>query len=102
MAITLAILLLGLSNCLVLSSQSAFVLKQDVTHQFGEGKSMGVFRSSSRIGQMLGPIIFAVIITATDIESAVVVFGSLYLVAALIFTVMTRTDIKQLTQKEAN
>jgi len=89
MAVTLAILLLGLSNCLVLSAQSAFVLKQPVTAQYGEGKSMGIFRSSSRIGQMLGPVLFAGIITMTDIESGVMLFGLVYLITAMLFALLT-------------
>ncbi|UTW05247.1 MFS transporter [Amphritea atlantica] len=89
MAVTLAILLLGLSNCLVLSAQSAFVLNQPVTAQYGEGKSMGIFRSSSRIGQMLGPVLFAGIITMTDIESGVMLFGLAYLITAILFALLT-------------
>ncbi len=88
-AVTLAVLLLGLSNSLVLSAQSAFVLKQPVTQGFGEGKAMGIFRSSSRIGQMLGPVIFAVIVATADIDGAVVWFGVAYLVTAALFWMLT-------------
>nr|WP_320136149.1 MFS transporter [uncultured Amphritea sp.] len=88
-AVTLAILMLGLSNCLVLSAQSAFVLNQPVTSAYGEGKSMGIFRSSSRIGQMLGPVLFAAIIAMTDIEFGVVLFGVAYLVTAILFALLT-------------
>lgn len=90
-AVTLAILLLGLSNCLVLSAQSAFVLNQPVTGAYGEGKSMGIFRSSSRIGQMLGPVIFAAIIAMTDIEFGVMLFGVAYLMTAALFALLSRT-----------
>ena len=95
MAVTLAILLLGISNCLVLSAQSAYVLHQPVTQSYGEGKAMGIFRSSSRIGQMLGPVIFAVIITTADIEFAVVLFGLAYLVTAILFTLLTLPGRRQ-------
>ncbi|MCV6613210.1 MAG: MFS transporter [Amphritea sp.] len=88
-AVTLAVLLLGLSNSLVLSAQSAFVLKQPVTQGFGEGKAMGIFRSSSRIGQMLGPVIFAVIVATANIDAAVVWFGIAYLVTAALFWILT-------------
>lgn len=88
-AVTLAVLLLGLSNSLVLSAQSAFVLKQPVTQGFGEGKAMGIFRSSSRLGQMLGPVIFAAIVVSADIDAAVVRFGVAYLVTALLFWCIT-------------
>lgn len=88
-AVTLAVLLLGLSNSLVLSAQSAFVLKQPVTQGFGEGKAMGIFRSSSRIGQMLGPVIFSVIVATADIDAAVAWFGIAYLVTAALFWMLT-------------
>ncbi|BBB27615.1 MFS transporter [Amphritea japonica] len=88
-AVTLSVLLLGLSNCLVLSAQSAFVLKQEITGRYGEGKSMGIFRSSSRIGQMLGPVIFAAIIATTNIENSVMMFGVIYLVTAILFALLT-------------
>lgn len=89
LAVTLAILLLGLSNCLVLSAQSAFVLKQPVTTEYGEGKAMGIFRSSSRIGQMFGPVLFASIIAMADIEYGVMLFGVAYLITALLFALLT-------------
>ncbi|MGI9333828.1 MAG: MFS transporter [Gammaproteobacteria bacterium] len=53
-----AVLFLGVAHSLVLSAQSAYLLSLDVTRALGDGKALGLFRSTSRIGQMLGPIVF--------------------------------------------
>ena len=91
-AAIIAVFLLGLSNCLVLASQSAYTLSLKVTREFGEGKSIGLFRATSRIGQMLGPIIFSSIILTTDINQGITYLGLLYLVTALLFLLLTRTN----------
>lgn len=98
LATTIAIFLLGLSNCLVLSAQSVFLLKLDITQQLGEGKAMGIFRSSSRIGQMLGPIIFAWLFLFEDVRIGITYLGLAYIAVALIFIWLTGRDVDQLQQ----
>ncbi|HEY7883849.1 MAG TPA: MFS transporter [Cellvibrionaceae bacterium] len=98
LATTIAILLLGLSNCLVLSAQSVFLLKLDITQQLGEGKAMGIFRSTSRIGQMLGPIIFAWLFLFEDVRIGVTYLGLAYIGMALVFIWLTGRDVKPLQQ----
>lgn len=98
LATTIAILLLGLSNCLVLSAQSVFLLKLDITQQLGEGKAMGIFRSTSRIGQMLGPVIFAWLFLFEDVRIGIIYLGLAYIIIALIFIWLTRRDVNQLQQ----
>ncbi|MFT5558079.1 MAG: putative MFS family arabinose efflux permease [Psychromonas sp.] len=95
LATTIAIFLLGLSNCLVLSAQSVFLLKLDITQELGEGKAMGIFRASSRIGQMLGPIIFAWLFLFEDVSIGITYLGLGYIVMALIFIWLTRRDADQ-------
>ena len=53
-----AVLLLGVAHSLVLSAQSAYLLSLPVTARLGEGKALGLFRSTGRFGQMLGPLVF--------------------------------------------
>jgi predicted MFS family arabinose efflux permease len=98
LATTIAIFLLGLSNCLVLSAQSVFLLKLDITQELGEGKAMGIFRASSRIGQMLGPIIFAWLFLFEDVSIGITYLGLAYMVMALIFIWLTGRDTDQLQQ----
>ncbi|MFT6348410.1 MAG: putative MFS family arabinose efflux permease [Psychromonas sp.] len=100
LATTIAIFLLGLSNCLVLSAQSVFLLKLDITQELGEGKAMGIFRASSRIGQMLGPIIFAWLFLFEDVSIGITYLGLAYIVMAIIFIWLTGRDAKQRQQTQ--
>ncbi len=97
LAVAVAVLVLGVSHSLVLSSQSAYVLDFKATRELGKGKAMGIFESSDRIGQMLGPIAFGCVIVATDIERAITYLGYAYVAMAFIFWLLTRNDRHMLT-----
>lgn len=96
-----AILLLGFSSSFVLASQSAFALKLKVTQDLGEGKAIGIFRSTSRVGQMLGPIVFSAIIVATNINQGITYLGIAYLLTALLFIIFTQRDSKTVVFEDA-
>ncbi len=98
LAVTVAVLVLGVSHSLVLSSQSAYALTLKATRELGEGKAIGLFRSTGRIGQMLGPMIFGLIIVATDVERGLTYLGYAYLLMALMFWLFTRNDRQMLVQ----
>jgi predicted MFS family arabinose efflux permease len=97
MAAAIAVLLLGLSSSFVLASQSAYTLRLKVTEELGAGKSIGIFRSTSRGGQVLGPIVFSWLILATNIQDGITYFGLAYLGFAVIFLLLTMRDKKQLS-----
>lgn len=90
-ATVIAIVLLGLSNCLVLSAQSVYLLRLDVTQQLGEGKALGIFRATSRIGQMLGPVVFAWLFVFQEVRFGVAWLGVAYIVMAVIFFLMVQS-----------
>jgi predicted MFS family arabinose efflux permease len=92
LAAVIAVFLLGLSHSLVLSSQSAYMLKFQVTQNLGEGKALGIFRSSARLGQMLGPMIFSGLAVSTSMRQGALVLGAVYLVVALLFLLLTARD----------
>ena len=100
-AAIIAVFLLGLSNCLVLASQSAYTLSLKVTREFGESKSIGLFRATSRIGQMLGPIIFSSIILTTDINQGITYLGLIYFITALLFLLFTQNN-KQIVARASS
>ena len=89
-----AVILLGLSSSFVLAAQSAYALELKVTQQLGEGKAIGIFRSTSRIGQMLGPIVFSSVIVATNTHAGLTILGVFYLFTAFLFFLMTQKDYK--------
>ena len=97
MAAAIAVLLLGLSSSFVLASQSAYTLRLKVTEELGAGKSIGIFRSTSRGGQVLGPIVFSWLILVTNIKDGITYFGLAYLGFAIIFLLLTMKDKKQLS-----
>jgi MFS family permease len=89
MATITAVLLLGLSSCFVLASQTTYALTLHVTKQLGQGRSIGIFRASSRIGQMLGPILFGWLMATTNINQGLTYFGIAYLATAVLFILLT-------------
>lgn len=91
-AAVLGVFFLGLSSSFILSSQSAFLLKMHVTKTFGEGKAIGIFRSSSRIGQGLGPIIFGSLTAFSSLERGMTYFGLAYILTAILFFIATKRD----------
>jgi len=98
-AVVAAVVLLGLSNSLVLSAQSVFVLQQDVSRQLGDGKTLGIFRATSRIGQMLGPMLFAWLIVVTDVREGMIYFGWAYLAAVVLFQLMAGREPTMAAEK---
>ena len=96
-AAAIAALMLGLSSSFVLASQSAYTLRLKVTAELGAGKSIGIFRSTSRGGQVLGPIVFSSLILVTNIEDGITILGIGYFIFALIFLLLTMKDKKLLS-----
>ena len=90
-----AVLLLGLSSSFVLAAQSAYALELKVTQQLGEGKAIGIFRSTSRIGQMLGPIVFSSVILTMNTRTGLTFLGIAYLLSALLFFLMTQKGYRK-------
>jgi len=89
-AAAVAIFLMGLSHSFILSSQSAYMLELTVTRELGPGKAMGIFRASSRFGQMIGPVVFAGLAMTGSVRAGVGLLGVLYAVLACAFVVVTR------------
>jgi predicted MFS family arabinose efflux permease len=96
----ISILMLGLSSSFVLASQSVYALKLKVTKKLGEGKAIGIFRSTSRIGQMLGPIVFSWMFAATNVNQGIMFFGIAYMLTAFVFILLTKKDYLNLVADE--
>jgi predicted MFS family arabinose efflux permease len=96
-----AIVLLGISSSLVLASQSVYALKLKVTKELGEGKAIGIFRSTSRVGQMIGPIVFSSVIALSNINFGITILGVVYVLSAILFLIFTQSDMKTLIVEES-
>ncbi len=94
-----AVLLLGLSSSFVLASQAVYAITLRVTQELGEGKAIGIFRSTSRIGQVLGPVIFSSAILAANVDRGLAYLGAAYLAAAVLFFLFTRERFKPALSK---
>jgi len=86
------VLLLGLSGSFLQSSQTAYALKLRATNTLGTGKSIAIVRATSRLGQMLGPMVFSWLLIADDTEEAITYFGLAYLCAAILFMAFTKRE----------
>jgi len=83
-SIIVSIFLLGLSSSFVLSSQSTMVLELKESRELGEGKALGIFRSISRIGQVVGPLIFGWVLLSGNLTEVINYLGYCYIGAMLI------------------
>ena len=83
-SIILSVFLLGLSSSFVLSSQSTMVLELKGSRELGEGTALGIFRSISRIGQVVGPVIFGWILLSGELTDVINYLGFSYIGAMLI------------------
>jgi predicted MFS family arabinose efflux permease len=90
LAVAVAILLMGLSHSMVLSSQSAYMLELQVTRELGPGMALGIFRASSRFGQMVGPMVFSAVAMSGGMQTGVGWLGVVYVVLAVLFLLLTR------------
>lgn len=89
-ATAVAILFLGLSDST--NASRAYALKLKITQELGGGRAMSLFSSVGRIGQVAGPMLFGWLIASGDITKGVMMFGGLYLLAALLFGLIAQND----------
>ena len=83
----ISVFLLGLSSSFVLSSQSTMVLELKESRALGEGTALGIFRSISRIGQVIGPLIFGWVLLSGNLTEVINYLGYSYIGAMLILAV---------------
>ncbi len=92
--IALSVLLLGLSSSFGFASQSAYVLRLEVSQELGRGRALSIYSSTNRLGQVLGPITFGWLMVATGINAGIGYFGVAYLVLTVLFLLVARNDGK--------
>jgi predicted MFS family arabinose efflux permease len=90
-ATAVTVLILGISGSFA-SSRIAYVLKLKITQELGGGKAMGIFNASSRIGQVLGPMVFCWIVIGWGAQSSIAFVGIIYLLASVLFFFFAQSD----------
>ena len=96
-----SVFLLGLSSSFVLSSQSTMVLDLKESRVLGEGTALGIFRSISRIGQVLGPAIFGWVLLSGDLTKVINYLGYSYIGAMLILAVFVMNHTEDLENRKS-
>lgn len=91
LAVGVAVFALGLAGSFGAPRRS-YILKFKATHDLGDGTSMGVFLSTIRIGQMLGPVLFGGLMMTVGISRGITYFGLAYIVATALFFLMVESD----------
>ncbi len=91
-AVATSILLLGLSASCGGAPRRSYILKLSISQELGIGKAMGIFNSMTRVGQVLGPIIFGWLVLELGINNGLTLFGVIYLIASILFFIIAKTD----------
>jgi MFS family permease len=91
----LAVVLIGLGQSMSISAQSALVAEHcaEEIRQLGEGVVYGVYRLLERIGNALGPMIAAVLVTQFDYRTSFVVIGCAVFICGATFMLATRREL---------
>ncbi|MCP4116319.1 MAG: MFS transporter [Desulfobacteraceae bacterium] len=91
LAVGVAVFALGLAGSFGAPRRS-YILKFKATHDLGDGTSMGIFLSTIRIGQMLGPVLFGWLMMTVGISRGITCFGLAYVAATALFLLTVQSD----------
>lgn len=83
-AMSLSVFLLGLSYCFI-ASRNVYAMNLKASIELGTGKAMGLYYSISRIGQVLGPIIFGWLLIIVGLDHTILIMGTSILICTLLF-----------------
>lgn len=85
----ISISLLGIAHAVAVPSQLTFITEtnQDLCNRLGVGQVVGIFRLIERLGNILGPLIFGLVISVTGITNAFLWVSILIGSATLVLTI---------------
>jgi predicted MFS family arabinose efflux permease len=87
-AALVAIFLLGMADTINSVAQTGYFLNLDATHDFGEGKGLGLLRMTRKIGEAMGPIVFGWVLMLGT-QTGIGLVGGAYLLLIFLFFVAT-------------
>ncbi len=87
----LTVLLLGLATAVNDPSRNSYLLKLQITRELGTGKALSISSSTYRIGQVLGPLTFGVLLSVSG-PDGILYLGGLYLLITLLFLIVNQND----------
>lgn len=83
--IALATLCLALSSCLAAGAQAAYMLALGPVQHYGAVGASSVLRAADKVGQMLGPVVIAILLAAGSMSTALFYLGLVYALLTLCF-----------------
>ncbi len=89
-AVVAGVVLFGLSVSISGASRNVFALELPVAKKIGDSQLIGIYRSVDKLGQSLGAVIPAMLITFFGVQSAMVVLGSVYFFLTIILALHLR------------
>lgn len=87
--VLIMVILLGIAHSFSVSSQAALVTDTPIVSQMGPGAGMGVFRFWERIGNVIGPLLMAVLIAQLGYQYSVVALGIITLICTVLYWILT-------------
>jgi len=84
-----AIFLLGLADSISAVAHTTYFLNLEATRSLGEGKGLGLFRMTRKIGEAMGPLAFGWVLVLGP-QNGIGLIGLSYLLVIFMFFVSTR------------
>ncbi len=81
--VVVGVVLFGLSVSMSGAIRNVFALELPVAKKIGDSQLIGIYRSVDKLGQSLGAVIPAMLITLFGLQSAMTVLGGIYLLLTL-------------------
>jgi predicted MFS family arabinose efflux permease len=93
-SILVAIMLMGLAACFMISAQSIFILEPAQSSNISPGVAVSIQRTVTKLGQMMGPLIFSALLVTYQMEKGMMIMGIYFALATVVFLLLTirRTD----------
>jgi len=92
-AIIFAILILSFAASIGHSARTVYALQQKIAVEIGGGQAMSLYRSIDRIGWVLGPLLFSVIVASGEIEKGLSMVGLIYIVLTILFIIVSKKEV---------
>ena len=89
-SILIAIMLMGLAACFMVSAQSIFILELAQSSNVSPGIAVSIQRTVTKLGHVMGPLVFSALLVTYQMEKGLMIMGiyfALTTVAFLLFTV---------------
>ncbi|WP_190275058.1 MFS transporter [Nitratidesulfovibrio vulgaris] len=88
----LAVVMLGVSNAIAASAQGTYALSLPVALRMGRARTMGVYNITERVGQVIGPVTFAVLLSLLGREGGLLAMAAGVAALTLLFMWLSGGD----------